>query len=357
MSTVLWIAPDIRVMGGISTVLRGWLEMGIDRRHRVIRIASHQDGSRARKLFRAVTGLRQTARTVTRTRVDIAHVHGGDTLSFRRKYGFIRLVRRLSPETRILYHHHGADFMAQYPSLPGFWRRRVRETLTDADRVICLSDSWIRRLRDIAPGGRFLLLPNGVPIPRIPVDPSAGGPLRVLFLGRIGDRKGVFDLLEAVASLLHSGVDLRLDIGGNGEIQRLRSAIARRGLADRARFHGWIRGPEKDRLMRKSGLLALPSRAEGMPMTLLEAMALGLPVLATPVGGVPELVRHGENGLLAPPGDRAALAAGLRRLTDPSLRKELGRKARETVQRDHDLSRLVRRLDRLYESLGPAAGI
>lgn len=351
MTTVLWVAPDIRVMGGISTVLRGWLEMGIDRRFRIVRVASHRDGSRPQKLLRAGAALLETARLLAGASVDIAHVHGGDTLSFRRKFFFIRLIRFLSPRTRILYHHHGADFMTQYPALPPFWRRRIKETLAEVDCVICLSQSWIRRLRSIAPGARFVQLPNGVEVPERPVS-HPDGPLRAVFLGLIGERKGVFDLLTAVDSAVRQGSDIFLDIGGNGEVHRLRAAIAAHGLVDRVRFHGWVGDLEKERLLRSAGLLALPSRAEGMPMTLLEGMAMGLPVLTTPVGGIPELVSDGENGLLVPPGDRAALAEGLRRLGNPALRRRLGAAAREKIRRDHDLARLVDRLSELYEAVG-----
>lgn len=352
MKTVLWIAPDIRVMGGISTVLQGWLTMGIGTRHRLFRVASHQDGSRPKKLARALFGLIQTAWILLRCQADIAHIHGGDTLSFRRKFFFFRLIRKISPGTRVLYHHHGAAFMAQYPALSRAWRLRIRETLESADRVVCLSDSWRRQLREIAPRGRYVLLPNGVVVPGEPVDHVLRNrPIQAIFLGLIGDRKGIFDLLAAVGFAIRAGVDIRLDVGGNGEVGRLRSAIEKFGLSDRVTYRGWVSGASKERMMAGADFLALPSYAEGMPMTLLEAMAFGLPVLSTPVGGIPELVRDGESGILVPPGDPTALAEGIRRLADPELRSDMGRVARETIQRRHDLAHVVNRLDELYESV------
>jgi glycosyltransferase involved in cell wall biosynthesis len=153
--------------------------------------------------------------------------------------------------------------------------------------------------------------------------------LTVLALGRLGQRKGTYDLLCAVESLpahVRSRVHLRL--AGDGEVDQVRAQVAARGLGDTVDVVGWLGPRERDEALRQADIFVLPSYDEGLPMALLEAMAHGLVPITTPVGGIPEAVTDGVHGLLVPPGDPAALARALHRLVEnDTLRERLGHHA------------------------------
>jgi glycosyltransferase involved in cell wall biosynthesis len=174
----------------------------------------------------------------------------------------------------------------------------------------------------------------------------------LLFLGRLGERKGSYDLLRAVASISDDFPDLKLLMGGDGEIEKIRVEAQRLGIADKVELLGWVRGPDKTALLTRASVYVLPSYNEGLPMSVLEAMAAGLPVISTPIGGIPEAVTDGVEGNLVKPGDVDAFSAALRRLlSDPSLRRQMGEAARLKVETVFSMDRIVPQIEALYREL------
>jgi glycosyltransferase involved in cell wall biosynthesis len=177
----------------------------------------------------------------------------------------------------------------------------------------------------------------------------------VVFLGEIGERKGTFTLLEAWAKLAAEPEILgsaKLTIAGDREIERARSSIAELGIAASAKVRSWLSAPEVAALLDSADVFVLPSRSEGQPMAVLEAMAHGLCVIASDVGGIPEMIDDGRSGLLVPPDDADALGTALRRvLADPALRGRLGDAALARVRAEFDLDVVWRRFDALYREV------
>jgi glycosyltransferase involved in cell wall biosynthesis len=176
-------------------------------------------------------------------------------------------------------------------------------------------------------------------------------PLHVICVGRLVPEKGQRLLLEGAAELRDRGIQLRLTFVGDGPMREAleRDALAY-GLNGTATFTGALSHPETLELMRTADLLCLASFAEGVPVTLMEAMALGLPVITTRVMGIPELVEHEVGGLLVAPGNQPELVAALERLAhDPTLRAELGANARAKVVNDYNLWTETRELLKLFE--------
>jgi glycosyltransferase involved in cell wall biosynthesis len=197
------------------------------------------------------------------------------------------------------------NLMARAPRPAGALLRRARvaigvsEQLAEAaSRVGARDARWI---------------PNGVEIPR---DTGAeADPLEVLFVGRLSSEKGIAELVEATKGL-------NLVVAGDGPLRHLVPAAL-----------GFVPPAEVQRLLTRAAVVVLPSHREGLPMVLLEAMAHGRPVVATPVGGIPSLVDDGVTGLLVPTGDTRALRESITRLLgNPALRRKLGRAARVKVQ-------------------------
>jgi glycosyltransferase involved in cell wall biosynthesis len=218
-----------------------------------------------------------------------------------------------------------------------FLRATRNAALKRARHVFCPSSY----LRDVAlrwglDAGRVTVLPNPAPtIPAMPTREKLRAELElagdvVVFAGRLGPQKAVGVLLEALRRVS----DVSLVIAGDGPE---RSALERRalelGLGSRARFLGSVPRETVLRLFRAADASVLPSAWENFPHTIVEALAVGCPVIATAVGGVPEVVHDGENGLLVPPGDPAALATAIKRFFgDGSLRERLRDAAARSVE-------------------------
>jgi len=249
-------------------------------------------------------------------------------------------------------HLHDFDYPADFARRPAWQQRLVRRLFRRARLCLVLGE---RDRRFVIEGlgvepERAVVLHNAVPDPGPPPERSGRpGPTRLLFLGHLSARKGVGELLAALARPALSARDWRLDLAGGGEVERFRARARELGLSERCRFHGWLGQEATFELLRRADILVLPSHAEGQAMALLEAMAHGLAILATPVGAHLEAVTDGVSALLVPPGDVDALEAGLVRLIDePELRARLGRAARARWLEAFAIEGYARRLAGLY---------
>ncbi|HSD50716.1 MAG TPA: glycosyltransferase, partial [Candidatus Methylomirabilis sp.] len=173
----------------------------------------------------------------------------------------------------------------------------------------------------------------------------------VLFLGRLDGQKGLETALAAWTQVTARRPTARLSIAGDGPLRPVLEARARElGLGNTVQFLG-LR-PDPERLLRASQVFMLPSRSEGMSNSLLGAMATGVGCVATRVGGNSELLEHGVNGLLIPPGDAVALAeAVVAILEDTALARRLGMAARATVMERYRMDRIVRQYADLYSAV------
>ncbi len=224
------------------------------------------------------------------------------------------------------------------------WEKR--EKLSACRWAVTCSRAAFEALRPLAPHGRLALVHHGLDLGRFPAPPprpprdggDAADPLRIVAVARAVPKKGLDLLLEALARLpadLHWRFSHR---GGGAELEALRRRTRRLGLEDRVHWLGPGTRDEVLELLRESDLFCLPARIaadgdrDGLPNVVLEAMSQELPVVATPVGAIPEAVVHGRTGLLVPPENPAALAEALLALArDPVRRRELGRAGRVRV--------------------------
>ena len=153
------------------------------------------------------------------------------------------------------------------------------------------------------------------------------------------EQKGHALLIRAAARLVDDGLDLELVLAGDGELRGTVEALAQRhGIADRVRITGWIGNEEvRDELLAARAMV-LPSLAEGLPVVIMEALALGRPVISTYVAGIPELVRPGDCGWLVPAGDVESLVAAMREVLETPVERldEMGRRGHELVRQRHD---------------------
>jgi glycosyltransferase involved in cell wall biosynthesis len=218
-----------------------------------------------------------------------------------------------------------------------------------AERIVVPSPSVVQvaRRRTQIPAKKFVVIPNAVEPEafartRRPIEP--GGAVRVGFLGRLDPIKRVQDLIEAIGLLEKR---FTLGIYGDGEERApLGAMVHERGLGERVTFYGPVERPQ--RVMDEIDLLVLPSAAEGFGLVLIEAMAAGVPVVATRVPGIVDVVRDRENGLLVPPRNPAALAAAIRELADDSsLRQSVVSNGLQAVRQQYAWDAVVKQYRRL----------
>ncbi|MBA2580267.1 MAG: glycosyltransferase family 4 protein [Thermoleophilaceae bacterium] len=238
-------------------------------------------------------------------------------------------------------------------------RHRLREKVERADLVVCISHFSRSQLMGFVTEDHWPKLR----MVHCGVDPEAfrpvgernsyGGPTRILHVGRLVQVKGHAILLHALAELARCGLDITATLVGDGpkrtELEQLAEGL---GIAEKVTFTGSVGQDEIRSYYAAADIFCLPSFAEGVPVVLMEAMASGLPVVATRVTGIPELVEAGVSGLLATPGRTDEIAAALRRLAEsPELRTSMGRAGRGHVIAEFELSRSAEKLGEIFGGL------
>ena len=196
---------------------------------------------------------------------------------------------------------------------------------------------------------RVTVLHNAVPGPQaIPLRP-ADRPIRILFLGRLIKLKGIHVLLDALAAPECRARRWELVIAGDGDLETYRRQADSLGLSDRVTFTGWLDQEGCRRQLMQADVLVQPSMFEGLPMAVLEAMANGLCIVATPVGSVGDAIEHEVTGLLVPPGEVQPLTEALVRIVDDGeLRRRLGAGARRKFETCFDITVYRERLIDIY---------
>lgn len=223
-------------------------------------------------------------------------------------------------------------------------RWRIDEKIRRALFVACISHFCRSQGMVFAPveaWSRMHIVHCGVDVDLFDRREHAEGGRRLLYVGRLAATKGLPVLFEALAAMKSSHPRLVLTVVGDGpDRAALEGAVESRGMREMVRFVGYQSQAEVREHLRQTDVFALPSFAEGVPVVLMEAMAAGVPVVGTRVGGASELVEDGVSGFLVPPGDAASLAGRLAELLcDVELRSRLGAAARAKVERDFDLRR------------------
>jgi glycosyltransferase involved in cell wall biosynthesis len=276
--------------------------------------------------------------------------------------GFLRDLLFLMPAlfrgTPVVLHLHGGRYDRFVVSAPAPVRRLARVVFGRAERVIVLGESLRAMLEGLVVADRIDVVPNGVS----ELNPSGcaaterDGRIRVLYLGNLIPGKGYVELIRAVEALLDEGLDIEVTLAGavaDAEVHARAVAEVRYG-ADRIRFVGSVDAAGKAALLRRSDVVVLPSyyENEAHPLVLLEAMAAGLPVVSTWHAAIPEIVIHGETGLLVPGRDVAALASAMRVVAErPDLRAAMGRAGRRRYEDRFTATQWAERMTLVFDSV------
>jgi len=342
-------SPEAR--GGIATVVRNYQDSGLISKWGVRYVVTHVQESKFAKLRCASSAWLKLVVMLLFNRVSLLHVHMSSRNSTWRKFTYILAAAAF--RVPYLIHMHGGNYADFYEKECGsFGKLLIRTLLRKAKYVLVLSSSWATDMQRIAPDTKIMVLHNSVPIPELAVGPSKTGDSApsVVFLGLICEGKGVFDLVRAASLVTRN---FSLDLGGDGDVAQVKTLVKELGLEAKVHFHGWVRGQDKDELLAKARIFVLPSYYEGVPMAILEAMSWSVPVITTPVGGIPEVVSQGMEGVLVPPGDIQGLARALEQLlADPAKCVQMGAIGRMRLERDFSQRVLHARLEKIWLESG-----
>lgn len=356
---VLVCGPHRDAISGVSTHLNLLMESSLAEDFDLVHFQVGSEGRRenaiARWLRLAASPFALFA-TVLFRHVSIVHLNTSlNARAYWRDLAYLLVARLL--RARVVYQVHGGAlpqrFFAKSPRLTAF----LRWTLGLPDLVVVLARVELEAYRAFVPGQHVVVLPNGIdcaPFTRVPTVRSRPGyPLRLVYIGRLASEKGLYETLQGMRLARELGVEAHLVLGGDGpEAAGLARSARMLGLSGRVTFVGPVFGEEKVRLLAGADVAILPSYSEGLPYALLEAMAAGVPVLATPVGAIPDVVTHGIHGLLVRERDGLAIGEALANLArDRGRLTWMSRACRRRVLAAFSIDRVARELALRYEAL------
>jgi glycosyltransferase involved in cell wall biosynthesis len=333
--------------GGIVSVVEGYQRDGLFERWGIHLVVTNVDGSLFCRLNKNILAFTNVIVLAAKRRIALLHCHVACKGSFWRKSLFAALGRFFG--IPVIMHLHAGETENFYNSLSVFAKRIVTQQFTAANVVIVLSESWQKFVLKVAPKAHVVVIPNYVEMPKSIKMTKKTNQIVVLFLGTVNGRKGVYDLLSAFSDAVKHIPQLFLSIGGDGDIESARNFAHELGIEAHVEFLGWVSGDEKNELFQAADIFVLPSYIEGLPVSVLEAMSWGIPVITTTVGGIPELIDNYVNGFLISPGDICTIQSLLERLAlDPAIRLQIGTAGKDIVKKRFSKEVVLPKLELLY---------
>lgn len=333
--------------GGISAVVQYWSKYFDELQY----YPTFKEGSNISKIaifLKTLIALK--LRMATDKNIRLLHAHTAAGTDFRRTAVIVNLAKKKG--LKVVLHSHASSFKDFYRDSGDKKKEWIRSVLNKVDVLIALSESWKRYFIGLGvPEEKIIILHNITAYPQKRDVEKHEGKVRLLFMGEIGKRKGVFDLLRAIGNhkeVLKDKIELR--IGGNKMEDKLRANIDEYGIGDFVHFEGFVSGDKKIELLNWANVYVLPSFNEGLPISILEAMSYKMPVISTPVGGIPEVVDK-DNGVLVTPGnDEQIFKAIWKYVENSSIIKEQGEKSYKRVE-TYMPEYVLNHLKQIYEDL------
>jgi glycosyltransferase involved in cell wall biosynthesis len=365
---ILIVGPVPPPFGGIATVIYSIINSELSKEYvfdifnRSESIYDSQTSSLQRKLLKAKRVL-TLFRQLWLGKYEFIHIHGstsgflGDTL--------VMVVAFLA-SSRVLLHLHGTDWEKFYGSVSMFRRIYVRIGLAIPKRIVVLYDLWARNIRKIDPRINVRVIRNFIPDCPKPEKASldslreklgvAENEFVISSIGRVGWRKGSFDIVQAVRQLLVENSNFKvLLVGGEelpGEMRELEKAVLDNNLGGWVKLTGEVNIDDVPTLLEMSDIFVLPSYREGMPMSIIEAMRAGKPIISTTVGAIPDMIESDVSGILVTPGHPEEIASAVTTLrNDPILREKISKGARNAFEQEFETSKVVLDINNIYKEM------
>ncbi len=312
---ILMIGPSRNVKGGMSTVVNNYFKSTLVKRIQLKYIDTTTDGSIVLNLIYAFIAYIRILIWLVFRETDIVHIHMASRGSFYRKSIIVKLCKKFNK--KIIIHLHGAEFKIFYENeCSEKGKKYVKEIFEQVDKVIVLSIEWENKFKKWF-NCNLEVINNSIFVPEKNLYNANSN--NIVMLGRLGKRKGTYDLLKVVKSIIKESNEIRFILAGDGKLLEVKQEIKKLNIGSYVKVLGWIDNKQRDQLLRSAIIYVLPSYNEGMPMSVLEAMSYGIPTISTNVGGIPRIIDSGINGYLINPGNTDELASKIKLLIKNKL--------------------------------------
>jgi glycosyltransferase involved in cell wall biosynthesis len=343
MTRVLVVATSRKTRGGITSVVKAHEQGEQWKQFHCHWVQTHRDGNTMRKMWSVVIALIEYFYLLPF--YDIVHIHIATPISAKRKQLFFYPAKWLGKKTIFHFHPSNEKFLFEPRN-----QKLYRSLFSKADMVLVLSKQWQKWIKE------SLGLEDGI---KVLYNPCQHVNRRedlykchILFAGTIIPRKGYETLLRGFALIAAKYPDWKIIFAGNGEIDKAREIMTELGIEDQVEFKGWIVGTEKEKVFQEASIYCLASDGEGFPMAVLDAWAYGIPCVVTPVGGLSDIVKDGENALVFPVCDIEKLSNQLDRLMgDKELRKKIATASIELADSIFNVETINQKLGQIYAGI------
>lgn len=322
---ILYLGTSPEGKGGMATVMRFYRDIAGGQFHF---ICVHSFENKFCQFLRAIKAFLFLLYYCICTPIKIVHIQTASYNSFYRDSLYLLFAKFLGK--RIILHLHGGEFEVFYRQAPRYCTFICRK----ADCLVAVSKYFMHIFEELKLNSNITYLYNPIHLPCIDngkkdINSQSRDKLNITFLGTINKQKGVFDMINcmfAYRDFLSTRVHLHL--AGVGDQDKLNTLIRQYDMEDWVTYHGWLDLDAKQKLFIKTDIYLQPSYFESLGIAILEAMSYGIPIIATRVGGIPELVHHEDNGFLIDPVDIDQLFSAIRFLIyNPNLRLSFGKKS------------------------------
>jgi glycosyltransferase involved in cell wall biosynthesis len=287
---------------------------------------------------------------ISNRQIKIVHIHAACRGSFIRK-SIVLLASKLFGKKTIL-HIHGGEFKAYYANA-GILKPYIAYILNAATELAVLSEEWKIYFDGVTQIPKSVVVNNPVFMPDAVPANKVSSPVNLLYLNHVTSKKGLFDIVDVLIKNKEAlqGV-FKLNIAGAGaELDKLQQLITNHQLQQLVEYKGWVSGSQKDELIRNCNAFILTSYYEGLPMSILESMAWGKPIISSNVGGIPTIVKPGINGWLLKAGDTQALEAILMEIKNDNTVLEKYSTGSLAIVQDYSPEKVVEKLNEIYSPL------
>lgn len=344
MVRVLVVATSRKTRGGITSVIKAHEKGGQWEKYHCRWIETHRDGGFLRKLLYVLRAFAQYLLLLPDN--DIVHIHIGEAPSALRKIAFMAYAKFWQKKTIVHFHSFSPDttIKSRYSFL-------YRYLFTRANKVIVLSEYWKNEVKCFVPDADIEILYNPCTT-EVAIDDDVIKEPYILYAGTVSQRKGYADMIKAFSLIAERHPEWNIVFAGNGEIEQGQTLAGKYNIQDQTKWLGWVNGDAKDMAFRKASVFCLPSYAEGFSMAVLDAWAYGLPVITTPVGGIPDVAIDGENMLLFQPGDCQKLSQCMELMIDKDeLRHSISHESKKLALTKFNINTINTQLADIYERL------
>lgn len=353
---ILIISRDLNSDGGVVNIVDSLISNAsrVNYVHFCIG-ARKAASSRMRSAVQSIKDAVSLFKQVSGKSYDVIHINPSFNMKSLLRDGLFMIILRIARQNVLVFFHGWDEALSASVRVSRLKRGLIKTTFGYGKEILVLADSFRQQLVDMGISeSRISLITtmfDGDKLKALDRQRMVNG-RTVLFLSRFVAEKGLFELIDAFARLLMEYPDARLIMAGDGpDRYKLEQMVKDHGLSDSVSLPGYLRGDEKKNVLASSDIFVLPTYyGEGCPVSMLEAMAAGLAIISTPVGGIPDVLKDGENGVLLPQADPSLIYQALKKLmSSPELLARMSRVNHEKAWRCYETSVVTAKIEDSYK--------